>query len=206
MKAFLTFRTLQSLVALTLCLLIFASCKREDVCPRGHGPVTTRTVSLPAFDGIEFTTVGQVEYIFSSESKIEIEAEENMVSCFKTQVKGNKLVISSGNNLRPGVTPKLRVYSNQLTSVNLSGSGEIRSVGNFVTAELDVRISGSGFAGLYSTQADQCIVRISGSGDCEVSAKEELIVDISGSGNVYYHGWPAVNQHVGGSGSVISRN
>jgi hypothetical protein len=52
-------------------------------------------------------------------------------------------------------------------------------------------------------EANKCEVRISGSGDVEISVKAELDASISGSGTVNYKGNPNhVNSNALGSGIV----
>jgi len=108
------------------------------------------------------------------------------------------------------------------------GSGKIFVNEVAETSSLDVKISGSGpveikkawpdllymniinsgsgqFRG-YPAVVSECDIRVSGSGNCEISVDELLDVNISGSGNVYYKGRPVINVNNSGSGRLISRN
>ena len=66
----------------------------------------------------------------------------------------------------------------------------------------DIRISGSGdFRGQDLSTTSTSVV-VSGSGDVDVRAEDELDVMISGSGSVRYGGDPSISKVVSGSGSV----
>lgn len=97
---------------------------------------------------------------------------------------------------------QLMVETENLTS-KISGSGNIKLGGS--TKAYEVQITGSGNVKADELIAEQCKVRISGSGDARVDVKEQLDVRISGSGDVLYTGRPRVNSKISGSGSLSSK-
>ncbi len=93
----------------------------------------------------------------------------------------------------------MAVELSELTS-KISGTGEFIFSGTTETQSLEISGSGKYYArDLASKIAD---IKISGSGNAEVSAEEKLNVEISGSGNVKYLGSPSINQKISGSGTV----
>ena len=82
----------------------------------------------------------------------------------------------------------------------ISGSGGINLKGQ--AREFTGHISGSGDIRAYPFFTKNAEIKISGSGDVEISASETLEVNISGSGDVRYHGSPVITTHVSGSGNV----
>ncbi len=84
----------------------------------------------------------------------------------------------------------------------ISGSGSIRLSGS--ADSNNINISGSGDILADNLNTKKCTVRVSGSGDCKVSADETLDVQVSGSGDVFYKGSPKVKAKVSGSGNVES--
>lgn len=86
-------------------------------------------------------------------------------------------------------------------SFRISGSGSIKMDGS--AEQADARISGSG-----KVRADDFSVRIfeasiSGSGNCYITASEEINAKISGSGSVYYSGDPdKLISNSSGSGKI----
>src|SRR5690606_40314630 len=78
--------------------------------------------------------------------------------------------------------PILASGSADVAEINISGSGKLRG------ADFSTRVAR---------------VRITGSGDVEIAASEEIDAQITGSGTVLYKGDPArVNSHSTGSGKV----
>lgn len=88
--------------------------------------------------------------------------------------------------------------------VDITGSGNmtIEGTGDY----LDSRISGSGDIRAFPLEVNRAKFNISGSGDAEISVKDELDVRISGSGDVKYKGNPSVDVSISGSGRVVDAN
>jgi len=89
-----------------------------------------------------------------------------------------------------------------LLETKISGSGSIHLSGK--AEDYTVSISGSGKINAFDVDAKNVSVKISGSGDCRLSASESLDVNISGSGDVYYKSRPRINTKISGSGSLKS--
>ena len=95
---------------------------------------------------------------------------------------------------------ELDVETKHLESI-ISGSGEIRLRGS--AKALRHTISGSGDLSAFNLETERSDIKIKGSGNCELSASNQLNVLISGSGTVFYRGDPGtVSQEVAGSGKV----
>ncbi len=95
---------------------------------------------------------------------------------------------------------ELDVETKQLGSI-ISGSGEIRLRGS--AKAFQHTISGSGDLNAFNLETERSEIKITGSGNCELSASNRLDVLISGSGTVFYRGDPrTVSQEVSGSGKV----
>ena len=86
----------------------------------------------------------------------------------------------------------------------ISGSGSLRLSGK--AEEYTISVSGSGKINAFDVDAKHVSVKVSGSGDCRISASESLDARISGSGDVYYKGRPRINTKISGSGSLKSRD
>lgn len=86
----------------------------------------------------------------------------------------------------------------------LSGSGAIALEGT--GDELDFTLSGSGKLKAFGMTVREADILISGSGDAEVRATENLTVRITGSGDVFYRGNPSLNVNITGSGRVVDAN
>lgn len=86
----------------------------------------------------------------------------------------------------------------------ISGSGDMRLEG--FAEKMKFKINGSGDLFAFDYKLERVNMRISGSGDAEVRASDDLDVKITGSGDVYYKGNPSVNVQITGSGKVIDAN
>jgi phage-related protein len=78
-------------------------------------------------------------------------------------------------------------------------------VNNVIVEEADIHISGSGDVRNFGLQATKAKVKVSGSGNTEITVSNFLDVRINGSGDVYYKGNPSVNADISGSGKVVKR-
>ncbi|MBU1718400.1 MAG: DUF2807 domain-containing protein, partial [Bacteroidetes bacterium] len=84
--------------------------------------------------------------------------------------------------------------------VTISGSGDVVLGG--LAGVLDIEVKGSGNVEAFGLVADECRIKVSGSGDCNVTVENKLDVIISGSGDVNYRGRPTVSTKITGSGNV----
>lgn len=84
--------------------------------------------------------------------------------------------------------------------VDISGSGQIRASGK--ASGLGIGVSGSGQFDGRDLEASSARVRVSGSGDIDLRAADELAADLSGSGSLTYWGNPRLSAHTSGSGRI----
>lgn len=82
----------------------------------------------------------------------------------------------------------------------INGSGEIYLNGR--SDQQKVEINGSGEFHGSGFESAQAKILITGSGDAEVYATEDLEAEITGSGNIRYKGNPHVKSDITGSGNV----
>ena len=95
-------------------------------------------------------------------------------------------------------------FTAHIATAEITGSGQMDLYGSVDHSA--VYVSGSGNIFAFNLETNDQKVRISGSGNCEVFARDILEVEISGSGNVYYKGNPSVSTNISGSGHVIESN
>ncbi|MEM1000949.1 MAG: head GIN domain-containing protein [Bacteroidota bacterium] len=97
----------------------------------------------------------------------------------------------------------LNLTANTLNFRN-SGSGDQRFTGS--APEFIYSNAGSGSCSAFGLAADNIAVANTGSGDCRVTANQNLNVNLGGSGDVYYRGRPAIELIDNGSGELIDAN
>ena len=85
----------------------------------------------------------------------------------------------------------------------VSGSGDIDLKGS--TKTFEAAVAGSGDISAYNLKSEKAEVKVSGSGDIELTVSKELIARVSGSGDIEYRGDPKIQDvKVSGSGDVSS--
>lgn len=104
------------------------------------------------------------------------------------------LVISGSGSIDFGALNATRIDS------DISGSGDLYLNGS--CAEHLSTISGSGKIRAYELLSAETNIRISGSGNAEISVSDYLKAKVSGSGKVRYKGNPTVDVDISGSGKV----
>lgn len=86
----------------------------------------------------------------------------------------------------------------------ISGSGQIYVSGS--AFEQNINISGSGNVRSFGLETKNSYIRISGSGNSEITCLNYMNADISGSGSVFYKGDPDIEANISGSGTIVNRN
>ncbi len=117
------------------------------------------------------------------------------------------ITVADLNGIKNEGTGDITVFELQNTGImeieNI-GTGNIAIAG--YTDNLTIVNVGSGTINCAEFMAANVDLRIEGSGDSEVYCTESLKVNIEGSGNVYYKGSPSMIIDISGSGQVIPMN
>jgi hypothetical protein len=129
----------------------------------------------------------------------------------KISLGGSGKIVSEnvlkGENISTKITGsgKIELIVNvENVSTAISGSGNISLKGN--TTSLNSKITGSGDVKAYELQAEEVLVKITGSGNIKTKVSKRIEAKVTGSGNIYYMGNPKyVNSKTTGSGSIIKR-
>ena len=151
---------------------------------QGSGNIITQEREVSEFSKVHLKGSGKVFLTPGKKQSLEIKTDDNIMPLIETDVSGNKLTISHGNNhLRP-TSFEVYITLENLEGVRISGSGDIIGKGRFVTNTLYAEISGSGDMDL-EVETGLLETKISGSGSIHLSGKaEDYTVSISGSGKI----------------------
>ncbi|WP_394777171.1 head GIN domain-containing protein [Flavobacterium sp.] len=192
----------------------------------GNGKVITDTRTTADYDAIKISGSFDVDLVAGKEGKIIIKGEENLVSSVKVEVEDNilKIYTQKGSYIRPSLGKKIQVTIpfEKISELNLSGSGNIKSIdpikndkflaklagsGNFIlaldTTNLELNLSGSGNAHLKGN-TDNFTTKLSGSGNIDaVNLKTKNVdVNVTGSGNSRVNCNENLVARVSGSGDI----
>ena len=212
----------KSILVLTL-LMLFAGCKMGGI--RGSGARKTEKKALPAFRAIETGGAFDVEITCQKPQSVEIEADDNLLPLLETDVTDGVLHVGMKQNYHSRKLIALRIAVPDLNRITISGAGTVRVAGvkneNFViqstgaakieangeTKAVEIRNSGAGLIDAHELRSFKANVNLSGAGQAEVYASEQLDVTISGVGRVTYGGQPKViNKNISGIGTVSARD
>jgi hypothetical protein len=177
-------RILLSFLALVSLSTLLSSCKKLV----GSGPVVTEQRNGSGFSGVNLSIDATVNITEDSIYSIEVMAQQNILDLLKTQVDGSTLCINYGTrvNVIPTEDVTINLHMPAVSSLNVSGSGDINAAQPFSCGNLSMDVSGSGIINLNKVDAQSINANISGSGKVTVNAGSSNIVTtkISGSGKV----------------------
>jgi hypothetical protein len=174
------------LILLSALSLSMWSCTKERI--EGDGPVVSETRPVNNFSGIDLRVSANVYYKQDTVYKLEVSAQQNILDVMETYVSNGKLVVKFENDVRVHSHDPIVVMVSgpSLSSIRLSGSGNVNAAGKLLPATMDVDISGSGDIFIAELNTAWLDANISGSGNITIgsgSATEEKLT-ISGSGNI----------------------
>ena len=226
----MTTRTFHYSILLFAVLFLLSSCDFEGMdengpCLVGEGSTIREEREVRTFQGISAGFSGNIFIRQDSTSKVIIEAKENIIGEIKTEVVNDILQVSIDRCVNNSGSIDLYLTMPQIKSITLAGSGNIRNDNDFKVDDLevntvgsgnvwlsgeadnlDVTVTGSGNMHLFDLLAINSVVRIIGSGNVEVSSRDQLVVTITGSGTVFYQGNPEISTLITGSGNIVNRN
>lgn len=173
----------------------------------GDGNMSSETRNVGNFRGVEVT--GSMEVIVSQgpAATVRVDADQNLLSYIETNLDGEVLEIHprKGYNLRPRAGIKIYVTAPQYQSLEVTGSGAIRS-GSKITHgdKMRMQVVGSGDI-VVDADAPNIASEISGSGSITVSGNARTYgSEINGSGEV--HGFNLLSEatevEINGSGNA----
>jgi hypothetical protein len=214
--------------SLLLVLLLFVVLLSVSACDatltRGSGAYITEAREVSNFDSIDLSGSGEVIVTQGEGESLTIETDDNVMEHVKAEVSGGtlKLGFEDGLNL---VSPTRLIFTvgvNDLSSVRITGSGDVES-DRIETDRLETTITGSGDVQIAELTADEVKARITGSGDIDLAGEaatqdvtisgsgkyragdlrsEKAEVSISGSGNATVWATETLDVSISGSGDV----
>ncbi len=189
------------------CVLSEVNYRINSETVKGSGNLQTETRELDNVNSVSLTSIGDMTIIVADEEKLEIEAEENLISLITSEVNHGELTIAVKNNtnIQPtesihytlyvtepleslSVTGLGSIYTKEITTeklaLNLPGAGDIK-IDHLAAERLDVNISGLGSIYINDGETYSQTIKISGSGTLEAEDlfSQEAEIQISGLGN-----------------------
>jgi len=210
-----------SVVFFVVCALLAVGCRWMGI--RGNGHIITDQRTIEDFSEIYSRGALDLEWRAGSPA-LSITTDENLLPEIETRTVGNRLELSTREQLRPTHRIKVVASSTQRTGAKLSGAGDLTvpglAGGKFAvqsSGAADITLDGtvdelladtSGASDLKARalQARVVQIAITGAGSALVNAADTLRVSITGAGDVTYFGNPkTVEKHITGAGSIRQR-
>lgn len=171
----------------------------------GTGPVESMEVELSAFDGVNVTGTCNVDILIGEPQAVEFYAQSEVLDVMTYEVSDGMLqigfkpdyTVNTSEEIRAEITIPSVSFAGITGAADFELSGEQQDV-------LDIYITGTGNVEAFDMAVNDCNIRISGAGNCEVNVISHLDVEISGVGNILYMGNPTLNTDISGVGNVTA--
>lgn len=203
-------------------MIIFTSCEKVV----GEGGLVNETRTTASFAGVASELSANIAYVQGNDYKVELTAQQNILNVIETPVLNNELVVRFKNNVRVKSHEQItiKVTAPSISSVSLSGSGNVDVLSPLSANDLSLRVSGSGNIFAPSVTCSHLGVNISGTGNISINAgaadnenlkisgsggidvrnvvAKSVTTTTSGSGNMKVNVSESLNVTISGSGSV----
>lgn len=147
----------------------------------GNGHVTKVTRPVESFDGVK-ASAGINVYLFQgNDEKVVVEADENLLECIKTEVKGSTLHCYIDCNIH--FSTEMNVYVNYkiLNSINASSGSDVLGETVIKTGTLDIEVS-SGADVKVEVDAEKVFCDVSSGSDATIAGKTSHFQGSASSG------------------------
>ncbi len=199
---------MRKVVTLSLAVAFTVSCSAQwGKKIKGNGDTVTIDRNVGDYDQIALAGWFDVDLVDGKEGKLSLKGESNLLEYVVTEVIDGKLTIKveKGVDLKPsswedGIRITIPVES--ITSLALSGSGDIVGKKTIKTDNFKTSMSGSGDITI-EVEAHSIEASMSGSGDITLSGRtSNFDATISGSGDIKAYELDADNVEATVSGSA----
>jgi hypothetical protein len=171
----------------------------------GSGKVITENRTVSTFNGISLECHANVYFTQGDEQSVRVEAEDNIMSHIKTEVKNKSLEIKMDDeDFKTHETINVYITVKELCMLELAGSGKMIGKSHINCDDMSLKIAGSGniTADIRSLSVK---ISVSGSGNLDVvGATTSMDIKVAGSGSVNAKDLQAVNSSVEITGSGSS--
>lgn len=187
---------------------------------KGTGQVATDTRKVGSYHAIRLTLPATLNIELGSDANLSVEADSNIVPLITTEVKDGELFISCSKSLNTSSPITITAKTQKLDHLNVDGAADCSvkglSEGSFelssngaskiqLSGKLDklkASLNGAGSLQAKELSCKTAGVSITGAGEAQVNASDDLDATITGAGSISYKGNPKVKQTIAGVGTV----
>jgi hypothetical protein len=168
-----------------LAALTLHSCIEAQNKVNGEGSVVTKEITVQPFNSLVLKCATNVEIIQSNGNKVTIEADENLLQFVDIKNEGDKLMVKTKSKVQFRHYNKfiIRVHVSNLSSIDNSGVGNVKSLNTLMADKLKLNLSSVGNNN-FDINANKIDVTSSTVGNVTLSGEAALAnIDHSGVGN-----------------------
>lgn len=171
----------------------------------GTGDVESMEVDLAAFEGVNVTGTCNVDIQIGEPQSVEFYAQSEVLDVLEYKVSDGILQIGFKPDYTVNTSKEIRaeITIPEVSFVGVNGAADFELSGAQQEV-LDIYITGTGNVDAFEMPVNDCNIRISGAGNCEVHVINNLNVEISGVGNIWYMGIPSITTDISGVGNVTA--
>jgi hypothetical protein len=169
----------------------------------GTGDVESMEVTVPEFSGVSVTGECNVDILIGDTRFVELSAQSEILDVMTYEVKDKILQIGfkKGTNVNTTKEISADIVVPSASYVAITGAGKFTLEGS-KQEYLHIYITGAGDVKAFDMEVDDCLIQVTGTGNCEVRVNNSLNVQVSGVGNVFYKGSPSLSSDISGVGNV----
>lgn len=172
---------------------------------KGNGNIVTENRNLSSFSGIHVGGAFDVVIQKGNSHKVEIEADENLMSHIKMEVKGNTLKINMDGWVQKVNKLSLVITTKELNHLRAGGATDVEVMDVFSSDEFELDASGASDVKI-SVNTDKMKVNVSGSSDLELKGMaDDMALNVSGASDLKAGDFQTKSINVMASGSSSAR-
>ncbi len=167
-------------------LMVLPSAEAKRI--KGSGKLIKETRNLSSFHALEVGGAFEVELIKSTETKIIIKTDDNIMPYISTRVSGGELEIETTQDIDNATALSLIIYYQNLDELDISGAAELFSKDILTTNHLELDFSGAADITL-KIEVESLEADFSGATDIEFDGKvKNAEIEISGAATLRAYG------------------
>lgn len=148
------------------------------------GAVVSKVRELAPFTKIDLGGAGNVEIECGKEQKVEITADNSILSSIETDVRNGTLYVSTVGNPLDKQSADLKISLESLDELTVSGANNVK-VSDLKNENVKISQSGAGEVYLESVKCKEINFDSSGASDIKAEGEcEKVTIDLSGTGSI----------------------
>jgi hypothetical protein len=188
----------------------------------GNGKVVKENRTVNTFNSLDVSGAFDIILTQGETQSVTIEADENLMSLIRTEVRDNELRIYTKGPIHDCSSMKAYITVKELKEIDISGAVDLQTSGKFTQPELKIEGSGASDSKLelavqtlsvdcsggskltFSGTAQEARMEVSGAVDIFAYdlATEKFSLEISGAGKAQINVSKELNAEISGAGDV----